>query len=121
MFRQPRVHLNDYFKEKLLGDRLAHGRDPMTGSTAASKKHRRLSGTPQSSSVPEAKAHLSEVISNVEERRQPVTTLRRCRAAAKLIRIKDQKPSLYGSMRATVFDLGDIVAPTGGERSVVGE
>ena len=91
-------------------------------STSTVRKHT-LSAAAASSavSIADAKSHFSEVISTVEHRRQPVTILRRGRAVAQIIPVQDTKPSLYGAMRGTVVELGDIVSPTGGEWSVGGE
>jgi prevent-host-death family protein len=64
-------------------------------------------------SVAEAKAHLSSVIAKVERRRRPVTILRRGRPVVQIIPVPVETPTLYGSMRGTVVELGDIVGPTG--------
>ncbi len=64
-------------------------------------------------SVAEAKAHLSSVIAKVERRRRPVTILRRGRPVVQIIPVPVEAPTLYGSMRGTVVELGDIVGPTG--------
>lgn len=64
-------------------------------------------------SVAEAKAHLSSVIAKVERRRRPVTILRRGRPIVQIIPVPVEAPTLYGSMRGTVVELGDIVGPTG--------
>ena len=69
-------------------------------------------------SIADAKAHFSEVVSTVEQRRQPVTILRRGRPIAQIVPMQQQASSLYGSMRGTVREVGDIVGPTGGEWSV---
>ncbi len=69
-------------------------------------------------SIADAKAHFSEVVSTVEQRRQPVIILRRGRPIAQIVPMQQQASSLYGSMRGTVVEVGDIVGPTGGEWSV---
>lgn len=92
----------------------------MANSAAAMKKPAK--GTDgQSFSVADAKAHFSEVIAAVEKRRQPITILRRGRAVARLVPMEDQPASLYGAMRGTLTEVGDIVGPTGGEWTVGGE
>ena len=63
-------------------------------------------------SVAEAKAHLSSVITKVERRRRPVTILRRGRPVVQIVPVPVETPTLYGSMRGTVVELGDIVGPT---------
>ncbi len=72
-------------------------------------------------SVAHAKAHFSEVVSGVEQRRQPVTIVRRGKPVAQIIPIDSSAPALYGSMRGTMVEVGDIVGPTGGEWTVGGE
>jgi prevent-host-death family protein len=69
-------------------------------------------------SVAQAKAHLSAVLESVEKRRRPITILRRGRAIAQIIPMQKEAPTLYGSMRGTVIELGDIVGPTGEEWTV---
>lgn len=64
-------------------------------------------------SVAEAKAHLSSLLNRVEKRRHPVTIFRRGRAIAQLVPMQADSPILYGSMRGTVVELGDIVGPSG--------
>ena len=64
-------------------------------------------------SLAEAKAHFSKVVTRVEQRRQTVTILRRGRPVAQIVPIVEAAPSLYGSMRGTVVELGDIVGPAG--------
>ncbi len=93
----------------------------MASSSAAYGKGNTTAKTRQSFSIADAKAHFSEVVSTVERRRQPITIMRRGRAIAQIIPMQDQPSSLYGAMRGTVIEVGDIVAPTGGEWSVGGE
>jgi prevent-host-death family protein len=69
-------------------------------------------------SVAHAKAHFSSVLDSVEKRRRPVTILKRGRAIAQIVPMQNEMPSLYGSMRGTVVELGDIVGPTGEEWTV---
>jgi prevent-host-death family protein len=64
-------------------------------------------------SVAHAKAHLSELLTGVEKRRHPITILRRGRPVAQIVPVQTETPTLYGSMRGTVVELGDIVGPTG--------
>jgi len=64
-------------------------------------------------SVAQAKTHLSELLTRVEKRRHPVTILRRGRPIAQIVPFQTETPALYGSMRGTVVELGDIVGPTG--------
>jgi prevent-host-death family protein len=64
-------------------------------------------------SVAEAKAHFSSVIATVERRRRPVTILRRGRPVVQIVPVPVESPTLYGSMRGTVVELGDIVGATG--------
>lgn len=73
---------------------------------------------PGTMALAEAKAHLSEVVAGVEQRRQPVTLLRRGQPVAQIIPFVTPAPSLYGSMRGTVVEVGDIVGPTGEEWTV---
>lgn len=64
-------------------------------------------------SLAEAKTHLSSLVTRVEKRRHPVTIYRRGRAVAQLVPVPIETPTLYGSMRGTVVELGDIEGPTG--------
>lgn len=66
-------------------------------------------------SVAEAKANFSSLITRVEQKRSPVTILRRGVPVAQVIPIEANHPALFGSMRGTVQVLGDIVGPTGEE------
>ena len=66
-------------------------------------------------SVAEAKANFSSLISGVEKKRGVVTILRRGVPVARVVPINDEPFALYGSMRGTVTELGDIVGPTGVE------
>ena len=72
-------------------------------------------------SVAEAKAHFSEVITGVEQRRQAITVVRRGKPVAQIVPVDLPAPTLYGSMRGTVVELGDIVGPTGEEWAVEDE
>jgi prevent-host-death family protein len=75
--------------------------------------------TPQSASekqstvsLAKAKATLSAVIDGVEQRRIPVTILRRGIPVAQIVPFPDSPaPSLLGSMAGTGQELGDIVSP----------
>lgn len=69
--------------------------------------------TTQTLSLAEAKAHLSAVITGVQQTRTPVTILRRGVPVAAIVPIADEPVSGYGYMRGTVQVLGDIVGPSG--------
>ena len=70
-------------------------------------------------SLAEAKAHLSSVISGVEQSRLPVTVLRRGVPVAQIIPVTQTKSSSgFGYMRGTVHVLGDIVGRSGEEWDV---
>jgi prevent-host-death family protein len=69
-------------------------------------------------SLAKAKATLSAVIDSVEQRRIPVTILRRGVPVAQIIPMENKAFSLRGSMRGTVTEIGDIVGPTGEEWTV---
>ena len=66
-------------------------------------------------SLAHAKAHFSELVATVEQHRHPVTILRHGQPVAQVVPVPQEKPALYGSMRGTVIELGDIVGPTGEE------
>ncbi len=66
-------------------------------------------------SLADAKAHLSEVVTGVEQRRQAVTILRRGHPVARIVPFEMAAPALYGSMKGTVVEVGDIIGPTGEE------
>lgn len=63
--------------------------------------------------IAEAKAHFSSMITRVEKKRTPITIFRRGVAVAQVVPLSDTPISLFGSMRGTVQELGDIVGPTG--------
>lgn len=70
-------------------------------------------------SVAEAKATLSAVVHRVEQKRVPVTILRRGVPVAQIIPFPaTPAPKLRGSMAGTVRILGDIVSPLGTEWAV---
>jgi prevent-host-death family protein len=69
-------------------------------------------------SVATAKAHFSSLVSGVQKKRAFVTILRRGVPVARLIPVEDKPFSLYGCMRGTVTELGDIVGPTGEDWSI---
>lgn len=87
-------------------------------SAGKSLKHSSPFVTASTISVAEAKANFSSVLSNVERGRTPVTILRRGQPIAQIIPLNTEPASLYGSMRGTVRELGDIVGPTGVEWTV---
>jgi antitoxin (DNA-binding transcriptional repressor) of toxin-antitoxin stability system len=65
-------------------------------------------------SIAYAKARFSSVVTGIEQTRQSVTILRRGVPVAQIVPFRDDEhSSLYGSMRGTVKELGDIVGPTG--------
>jgi prevent-host-death family protein len=67
-------------------------------------------------SIAEAKANLSSIVKSVQKKRTAITILRRGVPVATITPIASTEPtSLYGSMRGTVQELGDIVGPTGVE------
>jgi prevent-host-death family protein len=67
-------------------------------------------------SIAEAKANLSSIVKSVQKKRTAITILRRGVPVATITPIAPTEPtSLYGSMRGTVQELGDIVGPTGVE------
>lgn len=74
-----------------------------------------VKGVPhQTLSLAEAKAHLSSVVTGVQQTRTPVTILRRGVPVAEIVPIaKEESSSGFGYMRGTVEVLGDIVGPTG--------
>ena len=60
------------------------------------------------------KATFSSVVDGVEQKRTPVTILRRGIAVAQIVPVPEEaRAPLYGSMRGTVTELGDIISPTG--------
>jgi prevent-host-death family protein len=69
-------------------------------------------------SVAKAKANFSSLITGVQKKRGSVTILRRGIPVAKLVPIEDKPFSLYGAMRGSVTEIGDVVGPTGVEWSV---
>ena len=70
----------------------------------------------QAVSIADAKANLSSLVARVEKKHTPITIMRRGVPVARLVALSEEKPpSLYGSMRGTVQELGDIVGPTGVE------
>jgi prevent-host-death family protein len=76
-----------------------------------------LPGT--SLSLATAKATLSAVVDGVQQKRLPVTILRRGVPVAQIIPFPGTPaPKLRGSMAGTVRILGDIVSPLGEEWTV---
>lgn len=70
-------------------------------------------------SLAEAKATLSAVVNRVEQKRLPITILRRGVPVAQIIPFPDTPaPQLRGSMAGTARELGDIVSPLGVEWTV---
>jgi prevent-host-death family protein len=66
-------------------------------------------------SVADAKANLSSVLNGVQQKKTPVTILRRGIPIAQIVPFAPADASLYGSMRGTVQEIGDIISPTGVE------
>ena len=63
-------------------------------------------------SLAKAKATLSAVVDTVEQKRTPITILRRGVPVAQIIPFPETpRPLLRGSMAGTVRELGDIVSP----------
>jgi prevent-host-death family protein len=85
---------------------------------SAIRKQATSSQATQEVSVAQAKAHFSSVLDSVEKRRRPITILKRGRAIAQIIPMQQEAPALYGSMRGTVVELGDIVGPIGEEWTI---
>ena len=82
----------------------------------------RKSAPAASLSLAKAKATLSAVIDGVEQKRHPVTILRRGIPVAQIIPFPDAPaPKLRGSMAGTGRELGDIVAPLDVEWTVGNE
>ena len=69
-------------------------------------------------SVAHAKANLSALLNGVDQKKTPVTILRRGVPIAQIVPFQAPSESLYGSMRGTVQEIGDIIAPTGVEWTV---
>jgi prevent-host-death family protein len=73
-------------------------------------------------SLAKAKATLSAVVDGVEQKRRPVTILRRGIPVAQIIPFPDTPaPRLRGSMAGTARELGDIVSPLNIEWTVGNE
>jgi len=87
----------------------------MAGAALSS---RRSTPTP-SLSLAKAKATLSAVVDSVQEKRLPVTILRRGVPVVQIIPFPETPfPKLRGSMAGTARELGDIVSPIGIEWTV---
>jgi prevent-host-death family protein len=69
-------------------------------------------------SVAHAKANLSSLLNGVVQKKTPVTILRRGIPIAQIVPFPGTSESLYGSMRGTVQEIGDIIGPTGIEWTV---
>jgi prevent-host-death family protein len=74
-----------------------------------------LSSSVKTISVADAKANLSSVLNGVQQKKTPVTILRRGVPIAQIVPFAPTDASLYGSMRGTVREIGDIISPTGVE------
>ncbi len=89
-------------------------------ASAVLKSHR--SSPVVSLSLAKAKATLSAVVDGVEQKRLPVTILRRGIPVAQIVPFpQTPAPKLRGSMAGTARELGDIVSPLGIEWTVDGE
>ena len=76
----------------------------------------------RTASVAEAKAGLSSLLREVEQRRTEVTLVRRGVPVARLVPIEPAKSVVgFGWMAGTVTELGDIVGTSGEEWDVSGE
>ncbi len=85
----------------------------------SSDRHPNLTpSNPRTMSIAEAKANFSSLITRVEQKHGAITILRRGVPVARVIPINDEPHSLYGAMRGTVTELGDIVGPTGVEWTI---
>jgi prevent-host-death family protein len=85
-------------------------------SNTAKKPHSvALTSSVKTISVADAKAHLSSVLNGVQQKKTPVTILRRGVPIAQIVPFTPADASLYGSMRGTVQEIGDIISPTGVE------
>jgi prevent-host-death family protein len=69
-------------------------------------------------SIAEAKANFSSLITGVQKKQASVTIMRRGVPVARVVPISQERTPLYGSMRGTVAELGDIISPTGIEWTV---
>ncbi len=79
----------------------------MSAQTRASRKPTSPTALP----LAKIKATLSAVVDGVEQKRIPVTILRRGVPVAQIIPFPDTPaPALFGSMRGTARELGDIVS-----------
>jgi prevent-host-death family protein len=97
-------------------DTVQYGQVEMTTMPAASKKTRSapIASSAKTISVADAKAHFSSLLSGVEQKKMPITILRRGIPIAQIVPIPEsQQISGYGWMRGTVQELGDITVPTG--------
>lgn len=79
----------------------------------------RAASRTRTASVAEAKAGLSSLLREVEQRRTEVTLVRRGIPVARLVPIEPEKSVVgFGWMAGTVTELGDIVGPSGEEWDV---
>ena len=79
-------------------------------------------GRARTTSVAEAKAGLSSLLREVEQRRTEITLVRRGVPVARLVPIEQPKGVVgFGWMGGTVTELGDIVGPSGEEWDVADE
>lgn len=87
-------------------------------ATNVRRKSYAISQADEVVSVAHAKAHFSAVLVGVEKKRRSVTILKRGRPIAQIVPMQNKTPSLYGSMRGTVIELGDIVGSLGEEWTI---
>ena len=85
-------------------------------------KQARKPSSPASLPLAKIKAHLSAVVDAVEQKRIPVTILRRGVPVAQIIPFPSTpRPPLRGSMAGTARELGDIVSPSAEEWTLSSE
>ncbi len=89
--------------------------------TALNRPKSLVSAANRTVSLADAKANFCSLVNNVQLQHGSVTILRRGKPVAQLIPIAERPASLYGSMRGTVEEIGDIVGPTGEEWIIADE
>lgn len=82
---------------------------------SAPVRNQRKPAPPTSLPLAKVKATLSAVVNIVEQKRIPVTILRRGVPVARIVPVEHGRAPLFGSMRGTARELGDIVHATGVE------
>jgi prevent-host-death family protein len=61
----------------------------------------------------EFKAKCLHLLDEVQQTRKEIVITKRGRAAARLLPVEEEVPSIFGRMKGTITILGDIVGPTG--------